>query len=423
MFDRVSKWLPLAAILMMCAAHLHAQTPTYTLPPEKLKQAQALFRTRTLLHFGGTAWGILQTILLLAFRIPPRLRDLAVRVSRSRWAQCFLFTFLLLSNMALLDLPLGLYGHHLSLAYGLSVQGWSGWSADLAKEFVLDWGPTSLGAMLLFWLIRRSPRRWWLWFWFPAMAAVFAGVFLAPILIDPLFSRFEPLAAHDPGLVARLEQVVARGPLSIPPERMFLMDASKRYTGVNAYVTGLGPSKRVVVWDTSLAAATPNQIAFIFSHEMGHYVLNHIYWTLLFLGGLTLAAFWMGFHIAGWLLRRYSHVWAIESPADWAALPVYMVVLATLSLASEPLVNGYSRMHEHIADIYGQEAMHTIAADPRATAVQTFQLLGEKALETPEPHPFIEWWTYDHPAIHTRAAFAATYDPWAPGRQPRYFSK
>ncbi len=421
MLYRVSKWLPSAALLL-CAATLHAQSP-YTLPPEKLRLAQALFRTRTLLHFAGAAWGILQILLLLALRIPPRLRDLAQRASPNRWAQCFLFTFLLLLIMAVLDLPLGVYGHHLSLAYGLSVQRWPGWFADLAKQFVLDWGPTGLGTMLLFWLIRRSPRRWWLWFWFPAMAAVFAGVFIAPILIDPLFSHFEPLAAHDPALVAQLERVVARGQLSIPPERMFWMDASKRSTGVNAYVTGLGPSKRVVVWDTSIAAATPEQIAFIFGHEMGHYVLNHIYWTLLFLGTLLLAAFWIGFHVSEWLLRRYGPAWNITSPADWAALPVYLLVLAALTFVSEPLVNAYSRAHEHAADVYGQEAMHTILPDPQTTGVETFQLLGEKALETPDPHPFIEWWTYTHDAIHTRAAFAATYNPWTPGQQPRYFLK
>ena len=421
MLHRVSKWLPSAALLL-CAAHLHAQSP-YTLPPEQLRLAQALFRTRTLLHFAAAAWGILQIVLLLAFRVPPRLRDLAQRASPNRWAQCFLFTFLLLLIMAVLDLPLSVYGHHLSLAYGLSVQRWPGWFADLAKQFILDWGPTGLGTMLLFWLIRRSPRRWWLWFWFPAMAAVFTGVFISPILIDPLFSHFEPLAAHDPALVAQLEKVIARGHLSIPPDRIFRMDASKRYTGVNAYVTGLGPSKRVVVWDTSIAAATPEQIAFIFGHEIGHYVLNHIYWTLLFLGTLLLAAFWIGFHVAEWLLRRYGRFWNITSPADWAALPVYLLVLAVLTFVSEPLVNAYSRAHEHAADVYGQEAMHTILPDPQTTGVETFQLLGEKALETPDPHPFIEWWTYTHDAIHTRAAFAATYNPWTPGQQPRYFLK
>ncbi|MEO6804252.1 MAG: M48 family peptidase, partial [Granulicella sp.] len=228
----------------------------YTLPPEKMKLAVQLFRMRTVLHFVGAGWGIAQLLLLLALGVPPRLREVAVRATRNRWGQGFLFTFLLLLVLLLLDLPLAIYGHHLGLVYGLSVQGWGSWLGDMAKGFGLDWVTTGLGVMLLFWLIRRSPRRWWLWFWVPAMLATIFGVFISPVLVDPLFNHFEPLAAHDPALVERLEQVVARGPLHIPPERMFLMNASAKYTGLNAYVTGIGPSKRVVVWDTSLTKGT-----------------------------------------------------------------------------------------------------------------------------------------------------------------------
>ena len=204
---------------------------------------------------------------------------------------------------------------------------------------------------------------------------------------------------------------------------MFWMQASAKYTGLNAYVTGIGPSKRVVVWDTSIAKATPDEIAFIFGHEMGHYVLNHIYLTLFYVGILMLAAFWLGFMIVRLLLRRYGAVWRIESENDWAALVVYLLVLALLTFVSEPIVNGFSRADEHAADVYGQEAVHGIVADPRKTAVQAFQVLGENSLDDPTPHPFVEFWTYGHPSIAKRAAFAAAYDPWATGHQPRYFTK
>ena len=393
----------------------------YTLPPEKLKLAKELFRTRTLLHFAGAGWGILQLVLLLALGVPPRLRDVALRLSGNRWVQGFAFTFLLLLLIAVLDLPLSIYGHHLGLAYGLSVQGWGSWFGDIAKGFGLEWVTTGLGVMLLFWLIRRSPKRWWFWFWIPAMLTAVFGVFIAPVLIDPMFDHFEPLAAHDPALVERLEQVVARGPLHIPPERMFLMQASAKYTGLNAYVTGIGPSKRVVVWDTSISKATPDEISFIFGHEMGHYVLNHIYLTLLYLGVLMLVAFWLGYHIVQFLLRRYGEAWGIRSQNDWAALVIYLMVLAALTFLSEPLINGFSRTHEHAADVYGQEAIHGIVADPQTAAAQTFQVLGENGLDDPTPHPFVEFWSYSHPSIANRAAFAATYNPWVLGEHPRYF--
>jgi len=428
--------LLLVLFAVFCPPALHAQRVTeaqagqtivqkqsaYTLPPEKLKLAKELFRTRTLLHFAGAGWGILQLVLLLALGVPPRLRDVALRLSGNRWVQGFAFTFLLLLLILLLDLPLAIYGHHLGLAYGLSVQRWGSWFGDMAKGFGLEWATTGLGVMLLFWIIRRSPRRWWFWFWIPAMLAAIFGVFIAPVLIDPMFNHFEPLGAHDPALVERLEQVVARGPLHIPPERMFLMQASAKYTGLNAYVTGIGPSKRVVVWDTSIAKATPDEIAFIFGHEMGHYVLNHIYLTLLYLGGLMLIAFWLGFHIVQFLLRRYGEAWGIRSQNDWAALVIYLMVLATLTFLAEPIINGFSRAHEHAADVYGQEAVHGIVADPQTTAALTFQVLGENSLDDPTPHPFVEFWSYSHPSIANRTVFAATYNPWALGEHPRYFS-
>jgi STE24 endopeptidase len=422
---RVLLWSVVAATFGVACAHAQVSSHLdgiYTLPPEKLKLAQALFRTRTLLHFVGAGWGILQLVLLLALKVPARLRDVALRVTGNRWGQGFLFTFLLLLVIAVLDLPLGIYGHHLGLTYGLSVQGWASWFGDLAKGFGIEWFSTGLAVMLLFRLIRQSPRRWWLWFWIPAMAAVIFGVFIAPVLIDPLFNHFTPLAARDPALVTRLEQVVARGPLRIAPDRMFLMDASAKYTGLNAYVTGIGPSKRVVVWDTSIAKGTPDEISFIFGHEMGHYVLNHIYLGLLFAGALMLVGFWGGFHMVHLLLRRYGARWQITSQNDWAALVVYMLVLAVLTFATEPLANGFSRWEEHAADVYGQEAMHGVVADPQALGVKSFQILGENSLDDPAPHPFVEWWTYTHPAIWQRAAFAAAYDPWADGKHPQYFT-
>lgn len=428
---RVVLLLVTAMVMHPCTLHAQPRTDTasvnakkaeYTLPPERRKLAASLFRMRTLLHFAGAGWGIAQLLLLLALRIPSRLREWAVRATGNRWGQGFLFTLLFLGLLRLLDLPLEIYEHHLGLEYGLSVQRWGSWFGDLAKSFGLEWVTTGFGVMLLFGLIRRSPRRWWFWFWVPAMLAVIFGVFVSPVLVDPLFNHFEPLAAHDPVLVKRLERVVARGPLQIPPERMFLMQASAKYTGLNAYVTGIGPSKRVVVWDTSIAKGTPDEISFIFGHEMGHYVLHHIYWTLAFVGLLMLGSFWLGYYIVQYLLRRFGMRWGIASQEDWAALAVYLMVLAVLTFATEPIVNGFSRANEHAADVYGQEAVHGIVADPQATAVAAFQVLGENSLDDPTPHPFVEWWSYSHPSVRDRVAFAARYNPWVAGRHPRYFT-
>ena len=397
--------------------------PAYRLPPEKLRQAIAYSRIRVLLNFAGSAWGILQLLLLLTLGVAAWMRNVVMRVSGNRWIQGFLFTLLFLLITTILMLPLDLYGHHAAVAYGQSVQGWGSWTGDLAKGFGLTFVVGGLFVMLLFRVIRKSPRRWWFWFWIPAMIAVVIGVFVAPVLIDPLFNKFEPLAKSNPALVERLEQVVHRGGITIPPDRMFLMKASEKVTVLNAYVTGLGSSKRVVVWDTSIAKATPDEISFIFGHEMGHYVLGHIPSTLAFLGALLLVEFYLGYRGAQWLIRRYGRAWRIDSQNDWAALVVLMLVFSVLSFLSEPIVNGYSRAQEHAADIYGQEAIHGIVADPQVTAQQAFQVLGEVALVDPAPNRFVEFWTFSHPSVSSRAAFAAAYNPWAPGQHPKYFKR
>ena len=403
--------------------HTPSSKPAYSLPPDKLKQAIEYSRIRIVLYFVETGWGILQFILLLALGVAARIRNVAVNISQNRWIQGFTFTFLLLFITSLLNLPLEMYGHHISVAFDQSVQHWGSWFGDLAKSFGLTFIFGGLFVMLLFWVIGKSPTRWWFWFWIPAMIAVVLGVFVVPVLIDPLFNKFEPLAQSNPELVDRLEKVVQRGGIDIPPNRMFLMKASEKVTGLNAYVTGIGGSKRVVVWDNSIAKASPDEISYIFGHEMGHYVLNHIPKTLVFLGVLLSIEFYLGYLGMQWLIRRYGASWRIPSQNDWAALVVLLLVFSVLSFLSEPIINGFSRSTEHAADVYGQEAIHGIVADPQATAQHSFQVLGEQSLTDPNPNRFVELWTFSHPSISSRAAFAANYNPWAPGQHPRYFTK
>ncbi|WP_260735567.1 M48 family metallopeptidase [Tunturiibacter lichenicola] len=434
-FRRVVLVLVVCFLAMMGAARAQGPTATealafreaaqnrtaYVLPPEKLKLAKELFRARTTLHFLGEGWGILQLILVLALGVPARMRDGVERLTKSRWAQCFAFVFLLLLLITLLNAPLRAYRHHVAVAYGLSVQGWGSWVGDQAKSFLLAWLVGGLLVMVLFWVIGRSPKHWWFWFWIPTMAAVLFGVFLSPILVDPLFDKFEPLQQRDPALVAQLERVVARSGVSLPPERMFFMRASSKVTSMNAYVTGFGPSKRLVLWDTTIAGATPDELAGVFGHELGHYALHHIVLGLLFSAVGLLVGFFVGQRMTWWLLRRYGARWRIRSQNDWACLAVLVLVLNVLSFVSEPFDNAVSRSIEHAADVYGQEAIHGIVADPQTTTQQGFQKLGENSLDDPTPHPFVEFWMDSHPSTASRAAFAAAYNPWTAGQHPKYF--
>jgi Zn-dependent protease with chaperone function len=311
------------------------------------------------------------------------------------------------------------------LHYGISIEGWSAWLLDQAKVLGLEVLLETPALMLVYGLMHWpwSKRHYWVWAWAMAVPAMILSVFLLPQLIDPLFNSFEPLSRSHSELVRELERVVARTGTNIPPGRMFLMRASEKSTGLNAYVTGLGSSKRIVVWDTTANRMPVDEILFTFGHESGHYVLNHIPKGLALgaagmfaLCGLTV---WLGRLLA----RRWGRVWRVESVTSLPGLVILMLALAVLQAVTEPVGNFASRYAEHEADVYGQEAIHGIVPDPQKTAVAAFNDLGAAYLDDPDPNPFIEFWTYDHPSAQNRAKFATRYDPWTSGQKPEFFSK
>jgi Zn-dependent protease with chaperone function len=253
--------------------------------------------------------------------------------------------------------------------------------------------------------------------------AVVVGTLIAPLVVDPLFNHFEPLVKTDPALVTQLETVAARGGLRIPPDRIFLMDASRRYTSPNAYVTGIGASKRIVVWDTTLKEESPNEILFTYGHEQGHYVLHHIPKGLVYSGVVIFFFLWVGSRLLEQMVRRHGGVWGLSSLGHWDSLGLVLLLMVGLSFLSEPVGNVFSRAVEHQADVYGQEVIHGLVPDPQATVAASFCSDAVLWLDDPAPNPIIEFWTYTHPSTEERAEFAAHYDPWAPGRTPRYFKK
>jgi Zn-dependent protease with chaperone function len=401
----------------------NGNVPSYSLKPADLAKGQHLEKVRNVLHFGNALWGLLQLVLLLSLGVIGYFRNLVVAKFKNRWLQGYGFLLLLLAVTELLGLPVDIYGHWLSRSYGLSVQSWVGWAADQAKQFALSWVFGGLMVMLLFWIIRKFPNRWWVVFWLVIMPITIATIYAEPYVIEPLFNKFEPLAKSNPELVKRIEEVAQRGNMNIPPERMFLMKASEKVTTLNAYVSGFGGSKRVVVWDTSIAKGTPDEILFIFGHESGHYVLHHIVRGVLISFVTTFLLLYLGFLFVRWSIARFGSSWGIPSQNDWGALVVLMLAFTLMSFVLEPVESTLTRQQEHAADVYGQEAVHGLVANPQETARAAFQVLGETSFDDPNPSQFIEFWTYSHPSIGRRAAFAAHYDPWTDGMEPKYFPK
>jgi len=404
----------------LIAATTHPLCP---LPPDKLAAAIALSHTRAALYFGGTAWLLLSLWILVRVGAGAGIARLAARISSRVWIQGLIVIPFWLIILSALEIPASLIGHSVSLRYGLSVERWLPWWIDWLKSTALTLALGIVVGTLLYALMRRSPRRWWLWFWAFTIPAEVLVTFVAPLLIDPLFNHFTPLAATNPALVDQLERVAARGGLSIPPSRIFLMDASTRYTGANAYVTGLGASKRIVVWDTTIRIESPNEILFTYGHEQGHYVLHHVAKGIAWSALVIFVYYWFAFRLMRTLVHRSGARSRIDAVQSWSSVGLFLFIALLLNFLAQPIANAISRNIEHQADIYGQEVIHGLVPDPQATTVSSFCSDAIVWLDDPAPNRFVEFWTYNHPSTEERAEFAAHYNPWLPAHHPKYVTK
>jgi STE24 endopeptidase len=411
------------------AASQPAAEQAYNLPPDKLAKAIALDKIRITLDIAGSLWGMVFLWLLLSRRWAAGLQAWAARLTSRRWVQGLVFFAAFIVITAIASFPLDAIGHAVSRNYGISVQHWGGWLGDQAKGLGVSLVITTWIMLLFNWLVRVSPRAYWFWVWLVSLPLILLAVFASPLIIDPIFNHFEPLTKTHAVLVTKLETVVARTGTNIPPERMFLMKASEKSNGLNAYVTGIGASKRFVMWDTATDRLPDEEIMYVFGHESGHYVLGHIPKMLsIFAVGLFFV-FWACARLSEAMLRRFGARWGIEGGpgvapiATRAGFVALFLVLNVVGFLITPATNTISRHYEHQADVYGQEAMHGLIPDPQRTAVSGFNHLGEAWLENPNPSPFVEFWLYNHPSVKSRANFAAHYDPWANGGHGEFFSK
>jgi STE24 endopeptidase len=387
----------------------------YTLNPQRDAKARALAAVRMRAWVLATVYGFVVLLVLLWGKVGPKFRDLAERTAERRWVQGLIFAPLIAVTIDLLMLPVSVYDNWIYRVYGLSVQGWGSWAWDWLKGEFLNIVGTTIVVWALYWTIRKAPRLWWLYFWMIAMALIFGLVFIHPWIIDPMFNRFEPLQTKDPGLTLELEKMAQRARVDIPPERMFWMRASEKTTELNAYVTGFGASKRIVVWDTTIAKMNTPQIVFISGHEMGHYVLNHIPKGLALGAVGLLVTFYVGYRLIGWMLARRGEAWGIREVGDLASFPALILVVTVLSFVGEPIGNSFSRYFEHQADQYGLEVTHGLTPDSAQVAAQSFNALGDIDLADPAPGKWKVLWFYTHPAIPQRIRFALEYDPWKNG--------
>ncbi len=395
------------------------ETKEFKLSPEKREKALAFSSAKYRLYFFNSVYGVVVLIAMLALGWVARFRDIAENASKRRFVQVMIFVPLFNVVNDLLLIPSGIYSQWLSLKYEQSVQSWGSWTVDWVKGEVIGSIISILLVALLYFIIRKSPTRWWFYFWLASIPIVIFILFLSPLIIQ-LFFQFEPLAKTQPVLAEKIQEVTRRGGMEIPLDRMYEMKASEKLNALNANVSGFGATKRVTVFDTTIQKMTTDQILYVFGHEMGHYVLGHTRKLITMVSVMLLVFLFLGYKGMHWAIGRWGPGWGVRGVDDYASLAVLLALISVFSFFADPITNSFSRSVEHEADIYGLEVTHGLVANPQETAAQAFQVLGEVNLADPEPSEFIKVWLYNHPALNERLTFVRNYDPWSKN-EPRQF--
>jgi Zn-dependent protease with chaperone function len=349
-------------------------------------------------HLVGLA---LPAAILLA-GISARLRAIAAVLGHGRfYPTLVIYLGLLSALMFVIQLPLSYYvGYAREHAYGLSSQRLGKWVADELKGLAVG---VVLGAVVLwvpYLLLRASPEHWWLWTGALALPFFALVLLIAPVFIAPLFNKFGPM--HDPELEAEVLAVAAQA--GVEGARVFEVEKSVDTKKVNAYVTGVGNTKRIVLWDTLLTRLTPRQTRFVVGHELGHYVLGHVRLNILVSSALTVAGLW-GVHLTADLaLGRFGAQFGFDRISDVASMPLLMLLLSLFSTAITPAMLALSRHHERAADRFGLD----LTRDTHAAAT-AFVALQEQNLAVPRPGRLYKIFRASHPPIGERVDFINSY--------------
>jgi STE24 endopeptidase len=357
------------------------------------ERARTYHRWQFALSLGGFVLAALYLGAVLATGAAVALRNRLAALGAPWWLELLVCLVALSGAYRFMTLPLSwLSGFWLPRRFGLLHQPFLRWLWDAVKAALIGGALGLLGALLVYGLMRQTPW-WWLW----AGLVFFAGYALltlvAPVWLAPLFYRLTPLGDKD--LSDRLLLLAHRA--GVPVLGVWIADQSRKSRTANAAVTGLGRTRRILLFDTLVAKFTPEETEAVLAHELAHHAHADIWRGFAVQGALSLATFW----IADKALRAGSRALHLDAPWDPAGLPLFGLILMAVTVVALPLANGWSRHVERQADDF---ALRT-ASDP-AAFLTALERLGELNLAERKPHPLKEFSLYSHPSIARRVARA-----------------
>ena len=368
----------------------HAATAAYlaTMTPAARARSDAYFEGGYWLVLWDFLFGLLLAWALLGWRFSARMRDLAARLTRFRWAQNALYAIQYFILTTVVTLPWAAYeGYVREHQYGMSNQGLAAWLGEQAKGLVITLLFGTLAAVAIYAVIRKLPKTWWLWGSAVAILFLIFQIAIGPTYLEPVFNKFYPLA-ESPLKQRILSLARANG---IPVEQVYEFDASKQTTKMSAHVSGIAGSAQISLNDNLINRASPEEVEAVIGHEMGHYVLNHVYKGVLAFGVLVV----IGFAFMSWAFGRvtlkFGERWGFRDVADIAGLPLLVALFSVYGFALTPLFNTITRSMEAEADAFGLNA----ARQPDGAAQAALHLAEYRKMQ---PGPVEEVIFFDHPS-------------------------
>jgi STE24 endopeptidase len=372
--------------------------------PEASALALRYYRSSNVIWIIEQLLGIALPALFLFTGWSARLRTIASDVARGHFYPSLIVYLVLVSLLLfVVQLPLTVYvGYVREHAYGLSAQRFSKFAGDQLKGLAVGLVIGALVIWVPYLLLARSPTRWWLWTGALALPFFTLMLLIGPVYIAPLFNRFGPM--KDQALESQVLAVAAQA--GVEGARVFEVNKSVDTEKVNAYVTGIGKTKRIVLWDTLLARLAPAEIRFVVGHELGHYVLGHVWINILMSWVLTMAGLFAAHQVAGFLLARFGDRFGFARLGDPASLPLLLMLLSLFSFLISPAALALSRYHERQADRFGLD----LTRDNHAAGT-AFIALQRQNLGVPRPGLLYKIFRASHPPIGERVDFINAYRP------------
>ncbi|MFD0671166.1 M48 family metallopeptidase [Cohnella sp. GCM10027633] len=377
-----------------------AADPATFFTAEQLRDSRTLNAWRYWLFFASGPWEWFIYFALLAGGLARYWRDGLERRRLPMIVRFPLFVLLVDAAAFVLYLPIRIIGYSLSKSYGISTQPVSGWIRDKLVDFGIGYATLLVVSAVAFWIISRG-RRWWLKLWLLSIPFTAFMMYIQPVIIDPLYNDYYRL--KDPALEQRILELADRA--DIPADRVYEVDMSSKTNSLNAYVSGLGSSLRIVLWDTTLNKLNEREILLIMAHEMGHYVKHHLEWSAIGAVGASFVMLGGGGWLYARIARRRGTAWGIRGPSDMAALPLALLLMSVISFATLPVSNAVSRNAESSADAYALELIGS--AEGSVTMNQTMAVV---SLSDLNPPLLVKWFRSTHPSDMERIVEALAFE-------------